>query len=127
MEQRTRIVAAVLKNMKLPPRFRLRLLKEDPVRLELSLTPAYGKDPIQVGLVESLDLVARRDREGRMPRDLQGTWDWTVRDGEVYTGGWNPYLKEALQTMFETGLPAIIYEELTGEDYHPVDGARHVR
>ena len=54
MEQRTRIVAAVLKNTKLPPRFRLRLLKEDPVRLELSLTPAYGKDPIQVGLVESL-------------------------------------------------------------------------
>ena len=37
------------------------------------------------------------------------------------------YLKEALQTMFETGLPAIVYEELTGEDYHPVDGARHVR
>ena len=71
MEQRTRIVAAVLKNMKLPPRFRLRLLKEDPVRLELSLTPAYGKDPIQVGLVESLDLVARRDREGRMPRDYK--------------------------------------------------------
>ena len=127
MEQRTRIVAAVLKNMKLPPRFRLRLLKEDPVRLELSLTPAYGKDPIQVGLVESLDLVARRDREGRMHRDLQGTWDWTVRHREVSTGGWNPYLKEALQTMFETGLPAIIYEELTGEDYHPVDGARHVR
>ena len=127
MEQRTRIVAAVLKNMKLPPRFRLRLLKEDPVRLELSLTPAYGKDPIQVGLVESLDLVARRDREGRMPRDLQGPWDWTVRHGEVSTGGWNPYLKEALQTMFETGLPAIIYDELTGEDYHPVDGARHAR
>ena len=50
-------------------------MKEDPVRLELSLTPAYGKDPIQVGLVESLDLVARRDREGRIPRDLQGTWD----------------------------------------------------
>ena len=36
------------------------------------------------------------------------------------------FLKEALQTMFEAGLPAIIYEELTGEDYHPVDGARHV-
>ena len=36
-------------------------MKEDPVRLELSLTPAYGKDPITVGLVESLDLVARRD------------------------------------------------------------------
>ena len=42
-------------------------MKEDPVRLELSLTPAYGKDPITVGLVESLDLVARRDREGRIP------------------------------------------------------------
>ena len=94
---------------------------------ELSLTPAYGKDPIQVGLVESLDLVARRDREGRIPRDLQGTWDWTVRHGDVSTGGWNPYLKEALQTMFETGLPAIVYEELTGEEYHPVDGARHIR
>ena len=53
MDQRTRIVAAVIKSVKLPPRFRLRLLKEDPVRLELSLTPAYGKDPIQVGLVES--------------------------------------------------------------------------
>ncbi len=127
MEQTTRIVAAVIKAVKLPPRFRLRLLKEDPVRLELSLTPSYGKEPIQVGLVESLDLVARRDREGRIPRDLQGTWDWTVRHGEVSTGGWNPFLKEALQTMFETGLPAIIYEELTGEDYHPVDGARHVR
>ena len=127
MDQRTRIVVAVLKAVKLPPRFRLRLLKEDPVRLELSLTPSYGKEPVQVGLVESLDLVARRDREGRIPRDLQGTWDWTVRHGDVSTGGWNPFLKEALQTMFETGLPAIIYEELTGEDYHPVDGAKHVR
>jgi hypothetical protein len=29
--------------------------------------------------------------------------------------------------MFETGLPAIVYEEHTGEVYHPVDGARHVR
>jgi len=127
VDQRTRIVLAVLKTVKLPPRFRLRLVKEDPVRLELSLTPSYGKDPIQVGLVESLDLVARRDREGRIPRDLQGTWDWTVRHKEVSTGGWNPFLKEALQTMFETGLPAIIYEERTGEDYHPVDGTRHVR
>ena len=127
LDQRTRIVASVLKAVKLPPRFRLRLLKEDPVRLELSLTPSYGKQPIQVGLVESLDLVARRDREGRIPKDLQGTWDWTVRHGDVSTGGWNPFLKEALQTMFETGLPAIIYEELTGDDYHPVDGARHVR
>ena len=61
-----------------------------------------------MGLVESQDLVARRDREGRIPRDLQGTWDWTVRHGKVSTGGWNPYLKEALQTMFETGLPAIV-------------------
>ena len=95
--------------------------------LELTLTPAYGKDPILVGLVESQDLVARRDREGRIPRDLQGTWDWTVRHGKVSTGGWNPYLKEALQTMFETGLPAIVYEETTGEAYHPVDGTRHVR
>ena len=51
------------------------MLKEDPVRLELSLTPAYGKQPVIVGLVESLDLVARRDREGRIPRDLQGTWE----------------------------------------------------
>ena len=104
VDQRTRIVAAVMKGMKLPPRFRLRLVKEDPVRLELSVTPAYGKDPIIVGIVESLDLVARRDREGRIPRDLQGTWDWTVRHGQVSTGGWNPYLKEALQTMFETCL-----------------------
>tara|TARA_Y100001968_G_C18948126_1_gene521892 strand:+ start:229 stop:615 length:387 start_codon:yes stop_codon:yes gene_type:complete len=127
VEQRTRIVIAVLKAIKLPPRFRLRLLKEDPVRLELILTPSYGKQPVQVGLVESLDLVARRDREGRIPRDLQGTWDWTVRHGDVSTGGWNPLLKEALQTMFETGLPAIIYEELTGEVYSPVDGTKHVR
>jgi len=127
LDQRTRIVAAVLRNLKLPPRFRLRLVKEDPVRLELSLTPAYGKDAVLVGLLESQDLVTRRDREGRIPRDLQGTWDWTVRHGKVSTGGWNPYLKEALQTMFETGLPAIVYEELTGEDYHPVDGVRHVR
>ena len=43
------------------------------------------------------------------------------------SGSENPYLKEALQTMFETGLPAIVYEETTGEAYHPVDGARHVR
>ena len=42
----------------------------------------------------------------------------TVRHGQVSTGGWNPYLKEALQTMFETGLPAIVFEELTGEEYH---------
>ena len=97
MDQRTRIVVAVVKTVKLPPRFRLRLLKEDPVRLELSLTPAYGKEPVQVGLVESLDLVARRDREGRIPRDLQGTLDWTVRHCDVITGGWNPLLKEALQ------------------------------
>ena len=32
LEQRTKIVASVLKTLKLPPRFRLRLLKEDPVR-----------------------------------------------------------------------------------------------
>ena len=53
-------------------------------------------------------------------RDLQGTWDWTVRHGKVSTGGWNPMLK-ALQTMADTGLPGIIYEELTGEEYKPVD------
>ena len=35
-------------------------------------------------------------------------------------------LKEALQTMFDTGLPAIIYEELTGDEYRPVDGIRPV-
>ena len=63
------------------------MVKEDPVRLELSLTPSYGKNPVIVGIVESLDLVARRDREGRLPRDLQGTWDWTVRHGKVSTGG----------------------------------------
>ena len=127
MEQTTKIVASVLRALKLPPRFRLIMVKKDPVRLELSLTPSYGKNPIIVGIVESLDLVARRDREGRIPRDLQGTWDWTVRHGKVSTGGWNPYLKEALQTMFETGLPSIIYEELTGEEYKPVDGLRHIK
>ena len=127
LELRTKIVAGVIRSLKLPPRFRLKMVKEDPVRLELSLTPSYGKNPVIVGIVESLDLVARRDREGRMPRDLQGTWDWTVRHGNVSTGGWNPMLKEALQTMFETGLPAIIYEELTGDEYKPVDGMRHVR
>ena len=127
MEQTTKIVASVLRALKLPPRFRLIMVKQDPVRLELSLTPSYGKNPIIVGIVESLDLVARRDREGRIPRDLQGTWDWTVRHGKVSTGGWNPYLKEALQTMFETGLPSIIYEELTGEEYKPVDGLRHIK
>ncbi|HRD41138.1 MAG TPA: hypothetical protein PLI52_00045 [Prochlorococcaceae cyanobacterium AMR_MDS_5431] len=124
---RSRIVAAVLKNLKLPPRFRLKVVQEDPIRLELILTPAYGKSPILIGLVESQDLVARRDREGRIPRDLQGTWDWTIRYSKFSTGGWNCYLKEALQTMFETGLPAVIYEEMTGEIYHPVDGSRHIR
>ena len=127
VDQKTRIVAAVLKGIKLPPRFQLRLVKKDPVRLELTLTPAYGKATILVGLVESQDLVTRRDRDGRIPRDLQGTWDWTVRHGKVSTGGWNPFLKEALQTMFETGLPAYLYEEVTGEAYQPVDGMRHVR
>ena len=78
MELRTKIVTSVIRSIKLPPRFRLKIIKEDPVRLELSLTPSYGKKPIIVGLVESLDLVPRRDREGRIPRDLQGTWDWTV-------------------------------------------------
>ena len=72
MELRTKIVSAVLRSLKLPPRFRLKMVKEDPVRLELSLTPSYGKNPVIVGIVESLDLVARRDREGRLPRDLQG-------------------------------------------------------
>ena len=127
MEQRTKIVASVIKAIKLPPRFRLKMLKENPVRLELSLTPSYGKSPVVVGLVESLDLVARRDREGRIPRDLQGTWDWTVRHGKVSTGGWNPSLKEALQTMFETDLPRIIFEELTNDEYKPVDGIRHIK
>ena len=127
LELRTKIVSTVIRSLKLPPRFRLKMVKEDPVRLELSLTPSYGKNPVIVGIVESLDLVARRDREGRLPRDLQGTWDWTVRHGKVSTGGWNPMLKEALQTMFDTGLPAIVYEELTGDEYHPVDGIRHVK
>ena len=105
MDQRTRIVAAVIKSVKLPPRFRLRLLKEDPVRLELSLTPAYGKDPIQVGLVESLDLVARRDREGRIPRDLQGTWDWTVRHGDVSTAAGILTSKRHCKPCLRPGFP----------------------
>ena len=49
VDQKTRIVAAVLKGIKLPPRFQLRLVKKDPVRLELTLTPAYGKATILVG------------------------------------------------------------------------------
>ena len=57
MELRTKIVSAVIRSLKLPPRFRLKMVKEDPVRLELSLTPSYGKNPVIVGLVESLDLV----------------------------------------------------------------------
>ena len=118
---------SVIRALKLPPRFRLKLVKQDPVRIELTITPSYGKNPVIVGIVESLDLVARRDSEGRMPRDLQGTWDWTVRHGKISTGGWNPMLKEALQTMFETGLPGIIFEELTGENYKPVDGVRHIK
>ena len=56
MELRTKIVSSVIRTLKLPPRFRLKIVKEDPVRLELSLTPSYGKSPIIVGLVESLDL-----------------------------------------------------------------------
>ena len=82
------------------------------MRLELSLTPSYGKNPIIVGLVESLDLVARRD-EGRL-RGSSRTWDWTVRHGKVSTG-LESYVKRGVQTMFDTGLPAIVYEELTGE------------
>ena len=46
---------------------------------------------------------------------------------KVSTGGWNPMLIEALQTMFDTGLPAIVYEELTGDEYRPVDGIRHIK
>ena len=53
-------MSAVIRSLKLPPRFRLKMVKEDPVRLELSLTPSYGKNPVIVGIVESLDLVARR-------------------------------------------------------------------
>ena len=40
----------------------------------------------------------------------------TVRHGQVSTGGWNPYLKEALQTMFETGLPAIVLKNSLGRN-----------
>jgi len=32
-DPRTRVVLAVLKAVKLPPRFRLKLVKDDPVRL----------------------------------------------------------------------------------------------
>ena len=90
MELRTKIVTAVLRSLKLPPRFRLKIVKEDPVRLELSLTPSYGKNPIIVGLVESLDLVARRDREGRIPRISRNlgldskTWKSKHRGMESY-------------------------------------------
>ena len=68
-----------------------------------------------------------RNRTDYWAKHFKTNWDWTVRHGKVSTGGWNPMLKEALQTMFETGLPAIIYEELTGDEYKPVDGMRHVR
>ena len=98
-------VLAVLKAVKLPPRFRLKLVKV-PVRLELTLTPAYGLDPILVGSwnpkIWWLAATARAD-----PRGFARHLSWTVRHGKVSTGGWNPYLKEALQTMFETGLPAL--------------------
>jgi len=53
LELRTKIVSAVLRSLKLPPRFRLKIVKEDPERLELSLTPSYGKNPDIVGIVES--------------------------------------------------------------------------
>lgn len=113
MDQRTRIVAAVMKGMKLPPRFRLRLVKEDPVRLELSVTPAYGKDPIIVGLVESLDLVARRDREGRIPRDLQalGTGPCAMAKSAPVAGTriskkpFKPCLKQAFQRLCSRNSP----------------------
>ena len=70
MELRTKIVSSVLRSLKLPQRFRLKMVKEDPVRLELSLTPSYGKNPVIVGIVESLDLVARRDRGKSNPKNL---------------------------------------------------------
>ena len=54
MELRTKIVSSVIRSLKLPPRFRLKIVKEDPVRLELSLTPSYGKNPVIVGLVAAL-------------------------------------------------------------------------
>ena len=112
MELRTKIVSAVIRSLKLPPRFRLKMVKEDPVRLELSLTPSYGKNPVIVGIVESLDLVARRDREGRIPRDLQGTWDWTVRHGKVSTGGWNPMLKRYKQCLILDCQPSFMRNSL---------------
>ena len=56
MELRTKIVSAVIRSLKLPPRFRLKIVKEDPVRLELSLTPSYGKNPIIVGLVNGSEI-----------------------------------------------------------------------
>jgi len=49
LELRTKIVTSVVRSLKLPPRFRLKMVKEDPIRLELSLTPSYGKNPIIVG------------------------------------------------------------------------------
>ena len=68
------------------------MVKEDPVG-ELSLTPSYGKNPIIVGLVESLDLVARRDREGdylEIFRNLgldSKTWEGKHRRMESYAKG----------------------------------------
>ena len=58
MELRIKIVSAVIRSLKLTSRFRLKMVKEDPVRLELSLTPSYRKNPVIVGRVESLDVVA---------------------------------------------------------------------
>ena len=84
------------------------------------------ENPVTVGLVESLDLVARRDRDGECLEISKGLGIGLSDMGRLALGA-GTQCKEALQTMFETGLPAIIYEELTGDEYKPVDGMRHVR
>ena len=119
-----RIVAAVIKGLKLPP-VSASLMKEDPVRLELN-DPAYGKTPSPWDWWNPSIWWPGVTGKGGSPVICRahGTGPCaTARSAPAA----EPYLKEALQTMFETGLPAIVFEELTGEEYHPVDGTRHVR
>ena len=59
-------------------------MKEDPVRLELSY-PCLREGTHHCGAGRIIDLVAGVTGKGRIPRDLQGTWDWTVRHGQVST------------------------------------------
>jgi len=123
LDPETRIGGTVLRSLKLPPRFRLHLTKDDPVRLELEHHARLRQRPESwVVLVNPRIWVAPAvNREGRIPGICKepGTGRCATARSPL---GLESYAQGGpADGCSRTGMPAIVSRKPPDEDYHPSD------